>query len=460
MADKNLILGAQKLGLSKISGANQAFQASLQNVMNDYYKVAATRKAEKKLIDAQTAAYINTLNTEMDVSQLNPDQSAAVKNYLMTERNKYAEAANRAAKLGPSHPEYIKAINEINSIQSSFTNLASELKAYKQDKLNYVKDFNEGLISDGNEIGTLFNASNIYTDDAYMGIGQGGALNFYNKDLDKFETYRQIRKPFLKDFKGADAIMQLNKQAFNSGAALTGSRKNMVRNDIKQIINKGGRDTLLSLAVDDFLIDGGLNIQDESLFDIENEDLLKDYVINSYVDAITESSIEGANAKRPAVGSGRRSTSGFSGALKDEINLGSAKAEKALDFSSKTAGNAQLIVQTANNMDPTNKNIMYMTQNQFYQVFLDGEGLKDNKESQEAFRATYGDAPIFIYNYSNPSYSRGYSLDINDPKALYEFYIQNSDFSRKAQDYYINQYPSSSSKSSTPASGGGALDNL
>ena len=140
MADRNLIRGAQTLGLSKISGANQAFQTSLQNSMAEYYKIAAVRKAEKKAIDAQTAAYINTLNTEMDVSQLNANQSMAVKNYLLTERNKYAQAANRASKLGASPPEYAKAVNEINSIQSSFANLASELKAYKQDKINYVKD--------------------------------------------------------------------------------------------------------------------------------------------------------------------------------------------------------------------------------------------------------------------------------------------------------------------------------
>ena len=88
MADRNLIRGAQTLGLSKISGANQAFQTSLQNSMAEYYKIAAVRKAEKKAIDAQTAAYINTLNTEMDVSQLNASQSMAVKNYLLTERNK------------------------------------------------------------------------------------------------------------------------------------------------------------------------------------------------------------------------------------------------------------------------------------------------------------------------------------------------------------------------------------
>ena len=333
MANRNLIQGAEILGKSKMSGANLAFQTGLQNSMDAYYKIAAVRKAEKKAIDTKTAAYINTLNTDMDVSQLTASQANAVKNYLVTERNRYAQFANKAASLSPDHPEYSKAVSEINSIQSAFANLASELKTYKDDKLKYIEDFDNNMISDGNEIGALDEASNIYTDKGYLGIGSGGSLSFYNEDLGKFQAYSQIKKPFLKDFSGADAILQLNKNAYNAGAVLTGARKNMVRNDIKQIVNKGGRNTLLSLATDDFLIDGGLGIQDESLFDIQNEDLLRDYVINAYVDAITDTSVEGANAARP---SSRRGSGGFSGALKDEINLGGDKAQEALDLSGST----------------------------------------------------------------------------------------------------------------------------
>jgi len=457
MANRNLIQGAEILGKSKMSGANLAFQTGLQNSMDAYYKIAAVRKAEKKAIDTKTAAYINTLNTDMDVSQLTASQANAVKNYLVTERNRYAQFANKAASLSPDHPEYSKAVSEINSIQSSFANLASELKTYKDDKLKYIEDFDNNMISDGNEIGALDEASNIYTDKGYLGIGSGGSLSFYNEDLGKFQAYSQIKKPFLKDFSGADAILQLNKNAYSAGAVLQGARKNMVRNDIKQIVNKGGRNTLLSLATDDFLIDGGLGIQDESLFDIQNEDLLKDYVINAYVDAITDTSVEGANAARP---SSRRGSGGFSGALKDEINLGGDKAQEALDLSGSTLGDARSIVRAANSLDPTNKNVMYMSRQEFYNQFLEGENMKDNKDAQEAFRATYGDASIFRYNYSNPSFSRGLNIDINNQQELYKFYIQNSDFSRKAQDYYITRYPGQSSSSSEEASGEGSLDNL
>ena len=101
-----------------------------------------------------------------------------------------------------------------------------------------------------------------------------------------------------------------------------------------------------------------------------------------------------------------------------------------------------------------------MSRQEFYKQFLEGENMKDNKEAQEAFRATYGDASIFRYNYSNPSFSRGLNIDINNQQELYKFYIQNSDFSRKAQDYYINRYPGQSSSSSEEASGSGSLDNL
>ncbi len=457
MADNALIKGAALVGVSKQSTWGDAFQKSLNSTLAVGAKQMAIRQAKKAAINNKVAGYIESLNSEFDVTQLDPTQQSAVTNYLVQQKRIYADTAMRVSSLEPDHPMYMEGVSQLNDIRNSFTNLAAELNAYKEDKLNYVKDFDNGMLSDGNKIGTLSSASNIYTGESTLGIGKGGALNFWNEDKGEFKSYRQTKKPFLKDFDGANKIMQINENVYSSGKVLQGARKNMIRQQVSQIITQGGRNSLLSLASDDFVVQGGLNLEDPSLFEPENEDLLREEVLNSYMNAFVDSSIQGANDKRPSSG---RGTGGYSGAVRDEINLGGARAQEALQLSQTTTGDPTSIARTANAFDPTDKNIKYISRAEFYQQYLQGQDAKDDAETQKAFTDMYGNSELFRYNYSNPSYSRGINVDVNDPQSIYKFYIQNSDFSGKAQDHFINSYPSNNNKPSESNTNSGSLDNL
>ena len=457
MANKSLIDGAALVGASKHSTWGQAFQEGLNNSLAAGAQSRAIREAKKAQINSKVANYIDTLNSEFDVTQLTPTQQSSVKNYLVEQKRVYADTAMRVAKLDADNPMYMEGVSQLNSIKSNFTNLASELNAFKEDKLNYVKDFDNGTLSEGNKIGTLSDASGIYTGESTMSIGQGGGINFWNEENGEFKSYRQTKKPFLKDFGAADSIMKINENVYSSGKVLQGARKNMIRQQVSQLIDKGGRNSLLSLASDDFVVQGGLNLEDPSLFEPENEALLKDAVLSSYMNAFTESSIQGANDKRPA---STRGGGGYSGAVRDEINLGGPRAQEALQLSQTTSGDATSIARTANAMDPTDKNIKYKSRAEFYKEFIDGQELKDNEESQKEFTDMYGNSEMFRYNYSNPSYSRGISVDINDPQSIYRFYIQNSDFGGKAENHFINNYPSNNNNSSGSNANSGSLDNL
>lgn len=456
MADKNLIDGAALIGASK--KFNNWGAMVTPGLVEMDKQIAAVSRNRKAAINQRTATYINNLNSEMDVTQLDPSQQSAVKNYLVQQKNIYADTANRLARTEPTDPTYMEMVDQINGIQSSFTNLAAELKTYKQDKLNYIKDFDNGTLSDGNEIGTLNNASKLYTNEGQMGIGQGGTLKFYNDEKGEFVSYRQSKKPFLKDFNTADGILKMNENAYNSGQVLTGARKNMMRNNLAQQIDKGGRDTLLSLASDDFLIQGGLNLQDPSLFEIENEEMLRDVVIDSYMDAFVDSSIQGANEKRP---SSRSQSGGYSGAVQDEINATSGFAQQALDASSTTAGNPFEIVRMANSMNSTSASPKYIDRAAFYQMYLDGEDVKDSKESKKAFNDTYGNFNVFRLNSSDPSYSNGVNVDTSNPQDVYRFYIENSGMGKKTRIHYINSYSTGGSQeNNTSDTNTGSLDNL
>ena len=332
---------------------------------------------------------------------------------------------------------------KMNGVQNSFTNLARQVNGYKEDKIAYLKDFDDRRLSDGNNIGTLNEASKIYTDEGDFGIQEGGNLSFWNNNKSEYESYTDIQKPFLKDFKSADNILKLNESVYSAGSSLSGARQNMIRNKLKNMISSGGRDTLLSLASDDFLIEGGLNLQDPSLFDPANQDLLQDAVLNSYMDALIDTAAQGARDKKPSRG---RGSGGFSGALQDEINLSGPVVEEAMQFASlgqmQEEGKATAIAQYINGTNLSSKSMPYISRAEFFEDYMIANDYDDDEvgEAEKAFTKEYGNYQIFKFNGSNPGESRGINVDINNPQSLYKFYLQNSNLGSKATNYHLGNW--------------------
>lgn len=443
--DINLVKGAALLGQSKRSTYADAMQKSLQSASQASAIVNARKQAEKQRINATVGGYIDNLNSEVDLTQLNSTQQMAVTNFLVENKNVYANAASEIARLDdPSDPRYMELREKMNSVQNSFKNLAGQVNGYKEDKIAYLKDFDDRRISDGNDISALSSASKIYTDEGNFGISEGGNLNFWNNDKEEYESYTDVEKPFLKDFKSANNILSLNEKVYSAGSSLSGARQNMIRNKLKNMINSGGRDTLLSLASDDFLIEGGLNLEDPSLFDPANQDLLQDAVLNSYMDALIDTAAQGARDKKPARGKG---SGGFSGALQDEINLSGPVVEEAMQFSNlgglaDKGDKATAIARYINSTNLSSKSMPYISRAEFFEDYMDVMDFDDDEvaEAEKEFTKEYGNSQIFKYNGSNPGDSRGINVDINNPQSLYKFYLQNSNLGSKATNYHLGNW--------------------
>lgn len=466
--NKQLVAGEAFVRQSSQPTWNKALTTGLNNSLSELYKRNAVKKAERQAANARVSGYINQLNSDIDLTNLTDGQQKAVTNYLVEERNKYAESARQIAKIeDTASEEYLNLRDQMNGIQRSFGNLANQLNGYKEDKISYLKDFDDNRVSDGNEIGSLSKASRIYTNEGSMGIGPGGQVTFWDDDKLKYENYSTIQKPFLKDFAAADSILQLNESVYNAGQSLSGARQDMVRNKLKNMINSGGRDTLLSLASDDFLIEGGLNLQDPSLFEPENQELLSEMVLDSYMDAITNTASQGANDKRPATGRGQ---GGFSGALKDEIVTSEAVVNNALNFSRLSANvpanqreqKSKALVNEINKID-TSTNTKYMTRGELYQQYLTVNKLDDSKEDRERFKNDFGMSQLYSYNPKSLALSevQGVPVNTDDPRELYKFYLDNLKLSSKAKNYFYGNYDNYTQTTTTDSpTGGGSLDNL
>jgi hypothetical protein len=440
MANNNLITGAALVGQSKQTNWVGAFQEGLAQSMAVAANQRMQIKAQKNAIKAKTESYINRLNSNVDLSELTGEQQNAITNFLVKKRREYADAASRISKIDdPASEEYMNLRDQMNGVQLSFNNLAKQLNTYKEDKTNFLEDFDSGMLSDGNEIGVLNEASNLYTDKGVLGVNEGGGLVFWNENKGDYSNYSDVQKPFLKDFKSADSILKLNQQVYSSGAPLTGARRNMIRQQLKSMISQGGRDTLLSLASDDFMVEGGLGLQDPALFEKENESELRNAVLDGYMTALEESAREGYSEKQAKT----RSSAGRSmSALDREIAASGSIREDAAEFSKfagikaeNTEDKASVIATELNAMDPSSSG-QYMTRSEVYNGWLEGTDKDHDEESIKEFIKLYPrDYQLFYVGSSLTP--KPVSMNINDPMELYEFYINNSNISNKAKNHII-----------------------
>jgi hypothetical protein len=165
----------------------------------------------------------------MDFTSFSPEETATMRNFLLQQRSVYAEAAKMAAKFDDTtDPEYMNYVDQMQGVNNSFTNLASQLKSYKQGKVEYAKTMQEGLYSNGNDDDRSLEAAIIYgfidedkdgrSDkrlDAPFQIQNGGniAFNVGGQEI----TYNGMEEPFLKDTKFLNSLNATSEKAYNSG---------------------------------------------------------------------------------------------------------------------------------------------------------------------------------------------------------------------------------------------------
>lgn len=450
--NKQLVRGSALVSAPPAQTWDESLQEGFAEGFANTKLLMQQAQAEKNAINAKTAGYIDALDTNVDITELTSTQQQAITNYLVDQRSEYADAASQIARIeDPTDPQYMELRSKINGISQSFKNLATQVNSYKDDKASYLKDFDNSLISNGNEINTLNEASKLYTDQASLGVGQGGSLVFWNEGKETYDPYSKIPKPFLKDFATADAVLKINKNLYNAGASLTGARRNMVRQQLNNVLTKGGRKTLLSMAQDDFILQGGLGLTDPELFAPGNDAALKEVVLDSYMNILTDSAAQGAADKRP---SSRAGSGGFSGTLKDEINVSSNVAEKAALFSDLSknakidrAATSRQMASIINAIDPRSTKI-FVTKEELYNNFLTGLDKENSAEAQQEFIDEFGNFDMYI---SNPktggSDAMGIPINIEDPTSMYEFYMRNSGLSDKAQNYFIGNRGKQTKKS-------------
>jgi hypothetical protein len=246
--------------------------------------------------NASTAAYIEKLNTGSAKLGLPPGSKQKINSYLIGLRSKYADAARRVGRLRSDSPEYFEHVATMNSVNQAMQTLADQVDSFNENQVGYIKDFDNNALSKSDEIdGKASAISKLYRGDLDLNINEDGTLNFGLEG--KYSPYSAMASHAVKDFDTADQLLKLANKMYETQEIMGTQRKNLVMNQVKSLIQQGGRTTILSLINDDLIPGFDTSKIPQELYKIENYPKLEQYFLNTVTQGLSSAAEAGYNDK-------------------------------------------------------------------------------------------------------------------------------------------------------------------
>jgi hypothetical protein len=260
MANNQLITGAGVAAKKFVDAAaevGKGFSAGSQSARGFNRPNTVTKNQEYQ---NRVNSLMGKMKTDMDFTSFSPEETAAMRTFLVNERQKYAEAAKAVANMtDATSPEYMAQVDIMNGVNNSFTNLADQLKAYKKGKIEYAEGMLGGTYSDGNDLENSKINATIYgfVDEdgdgrsdsrlnAPFSIMDGGNIGF---NIDgQTVAYRDTNLPLLKDYKLGVDLLKQNETVRKSGQLVNADAEKMYRLQLQTAF--ANQDSLRSFIYD------------------------------------------------------------------------------------------------------------------------------------------------------------------------------------------------------------------
>ena len=307
MADNTLIQGAGiAAGGAKTGGFTDiggAFMAGALN-MSPQAQMAIRQNIYNKRQDAiELKNYVNNMG-DINVNKVEESMRPEVNDFLIKQRNEYAEAAKMASKLDAEDPAYAEAISKMNSINASFKSLSENLDKFKTNREQYYEDVKNNSISDANGV-SVENLNSLYKNNDYdIIIGPGGSFQIAHnneyipfEDFDKDSDYNY----HLINSEGFNQIMTLTDNAHKNAKKIEGGLETNYRYKLNSTFNNMEREDLLSMVYDnaldadnpiidreDFYTQTDADGNKIDLLNIENDQALRNYLSNTHLNALKD----------------------------------------------------------------------------------------------------------------------------------------------------------------------------
>ena len=239
------------------------------------------KRKMQDILDANVKRYFQKKVNDDNISKLSLEQNNSVADYLVKQKENFLQAKKNLEGLNIKDIKYTFFRNQMNAVYERFQMLKANIDEFKKEKIEYVTNISDNLVSRGTTYEDRAVLNKIYLGEASLDIDENGSLGFV--DESGFLPYDQRPRYISKDYASAGKILDIVTELNKSGAPLGGVKRTLVEQRLKAMLREGGRDTLLSLATDDFIVHGGLGPIPEQLFELENEDVLFDYVVENYM---------------------------------------------------------------------------------------------------------------------------------------------------------------------------------
>lgn len=314
MANNQLITGAGRAAKKFVDVGAEVGKsfgaAALSGALGGLSKTALKNKEYQNKVNT----LMGRMKTDMDFTAFSNNETASMRSFLVAERGRYADAAKALANMtDTTSPEYMAQVDVMNGVNNSFTNLAAQLKSYKEGKATFAKDMLDGTISAGNPTENTREAMAMYgfldedgdgvNDkplDVAFDIQAGGNLGF---DIDgKTVDYNTRRPAVMKDYVLSNKLLKDNESAYTAQARMSPTSQKIYREELEQDFES--RDALMSMVYDfDSIVptedlarrwDASKELEN-SLDEINN---IKETLITRLVEARVKVSDQGYNEKK------------------------------------------------------------------------------------------------------------------------------------------------------------------
>lgn len=290
----------------------------------------------KNNYETQLEKYMAQLPADVDLAAIPEAYKGQIQEFLMNQKGNYVELGNALMDYEVGTPDYLEIQTEMNAISNSMKNLKKQFDIYGANKKELLKDIDENRTSLSIENQANVNLlRGVYTEEYPMNIDEFGNISFLGDDgerkLNEMPGYEN------KAFGIATVMEKMAVDAYDKGVVINknDAKYNFDRQNLRNQIQNGGRNSLMSIIhdgivgnfkmIDNPLVAENLQKYREGSLSISG---LTDVVVDTYMDAVVENSMQGKAAKDKAADEKYYRT------LKQQKGLSQVKTGKIYDIRS------------------------------------------------------------------------------------------------------------------------------
>jgi hypothetical protein len=204
--------------------------------------------AKRQAANNRVATFLNNIpGSDFSFANIPQNQLNTVKDYISEQRKIYADAALALGQFPPTSSAYADARAAMTDAENNILTLKDQTTTFNTDKEGFLKDYRDGLISEGVDVETRDALSKLYTDETPWKIEGGriyGDLNGEMKSVTDAPDY------FNKDVEIMNTLSKYSGTVYSNPELMQGPMRDDYRLNIMSVLSKNPQESIRSMTAD------------------------------------------------------------------------------------------------------------------------------------------------------------------------------------------------------------------